>query len=236
MFSSVVQKSGIAAMSEPRYHLYVKAGRDGACVGDCPFSQRANMFCRLKGLAADVKIIPINLSAKPESFLKLTKAGSTPVLVDTQTGTVVTDSAEISEYLNKIVPEPSIVPSGDAAVAAASGIFPKFVGFMKNKDSSAEETVKEALISELEKLNNFLKANKSQGKFLVCDDLCDIDCQVLPKLRHVQVAGNHYKGFEIPEGLKELMEYIAAGERHEVFQTTCAPDDEFIYGWKQHME
>lgn len=223
-------------MSEPRYHLYVKAGRDGACVGDCPFSQRANMFCHVKGLEADVKIIPINLSAKPESFLKLTKVGSTPVLVDTQTETVITDSAEISEYLNKTVPDPSVKPPSDAAVAAASGIFPKFVGFIKNKDPSAEEGLKTALIKELEKLNNFLEENKSQGQFLVCNDICEIDCQVLPKLKHVQVAGKHYKGFEIPEELKELRGYIAAGESHEVFRTTCAPDDEFIHGWKQHMQ
>ena len=223
-------------MTEPRYQLYVKAGRDGACVGDCPFSQRANMFCRLKGLEADVKIIPINLSAKPESFLKLTKAGSTPVLVDTKTNTVITDSAEISEYLNKTVTNPAIKPQSNAAVAPASGIFPKFVGFLKNKDPAAEETLKMALLKELKKLDDFLKENKSQGKFLVCDDLCEIDCQVLPKLRHVQVAGKHYKGFEIPEELKELRDYIAAGQSHEVFQTTCAPDEELIHGWKQHME
>lgn len=223
-------------MSDPRFQLYVKAGNDGACIGDCPFSQRSNMYCCLKGIAADVKIIPIDFRAKPESFLKLTKTGTTPVLVDTQSDTVITDSAEISEYLNKTFPEPAIQPSEGAVIDAASGIFPKFAAFMKNKDPALEETVKTALINELGKLNEFLKTNTNRGKFLVCDELCEVDCQTLPKLRHVQVAGKHYKGFEIPEEFKELKEYIAAGESHEVFRSTCAPDEEIIYGWKRHLE
>lgn len=223
-------------MSEPRYHLYVKAGRDGACIGDCPFSMRANMFCHLKGLEADLKFVLIDLTDKPESFLKLNPAGTCPVLVDTQTNSVITDSAEISEYLCKTVPEPAIKAPDAAAADAVAGLFPKFVAFIKNKDPALEETVKTALVGELGKINEFLKTEGARGQFMVCDALCDVDCQLLPKLRHVQIAGKHYKGFEIPEEFKELRDYISAGESHEVFRSTCPPDAEFIHGWKRHLE
>ena len=224
-------------MSEPRFHLYIKASRDGTGVGDCPFSQRSNMFCRLKGLGTDLKTVPVDFTAKPAEFLKLTSTGSTPVLVDTHTDRVITDSADISKYLDELFPESEQLESDKvAALAAISGVFPKLGAYIKNRDTSVDEKVKSELIDELRKINDFLKTESSPGKYLVSDRLCDLDCQILPKLRHVQVVGKHFKEFEIPEEFKELKEYIKAGESHEVFRLTCCPDEEIVHGWKRHLE
>ena len=223
-------------MSEPRFHLYIKASRDGNGNGDCPFSQRANMYCHLKQLGSNVKIIPVDITAKSEEFTKLTSSGTTPVFVDTHTNEVITDSGRIPKYLDELFPDSCQSKPDESAVNAMGGIFPKFAGYIKNKDQSLDEEKKTALVGELKKLNEFLKPKIFQGPYLSGDHLCDLDCQILPKLRHVQVAGKRYKGFEIPDEFIELKEYIKAGEKHEVFQSTCAPDEEFIHGWKRHLE
>ena len=223
-------------MSEPRFHLYMKASRNGTGIGDCPFSQRSHMFCHLKRLHADIKIVPVDFTVKPAEFLKLTPKGTTPVLVDTQTDHVITDSADISKYLDDLFPESEKLEYDAAALIAIAGVYPKLVAYIKNKDPSAEEKVKAALIDDLRKVNDFLKTEGSPGKYLVYDRLCDLDCQILPKLRHVQVAGKHFKGFEIPEEFQDLKEYIKAGESHDVFRSTCCPDEEIIHGWKRRLE
>ena len=223
-------------MTEPRFHLYIKATSNGTGVGDCPFSQRSYMYCLLKGLTTDLKIVPIDFNAKPAEFLKLTPKGTTPVLVDTHTDHVITDSAEISMYLDQLFPETDKLHVDESALDAIGGVFPKLWAYLKNKESSVEEEKKAALIEELQKLNTFLRCKSSAGKYLIGDRLCELDCQILPKLRHLQVAGKHIKNFEIPSELNTLKEYIKAGESHEVFQSTSASDEEILIGWKRRLE
>lgn len=221
--------------SSARFQLFVKAGHDGKCVGDCPFSQRANMYVHLTLKDSDFEITPINTIDKPEFFLKINPEGKVPVLIDRQAGNkIVPDSAEITKYLNGIYPKPELQQgysgSGDAC---AAGIFPKFAAMMKNKDVSKDAELNQALLDELKKLNDYLVTKNCSGNFLLCGNLCELDCQVLPKLRHVQVAGGHFKNFKIPEEYTALHEYIKRGESSDIFKSTCAADEEFIWGWSK---
>lgn len=54
--------------------LFVKAGKDGKCLGACPQSQRVLMLAELK-VAAKIlpqfKTIPVNVSRPPEVFSRL---------------------------------------------------------------------------------------------------------------------------------------------------------------------
>ncbi|XP_045160390.2 uncharacterized protein LOC123525413 isoform X2 [Mercenaria mercenaria] len=221
--------------SDARFQLFVKAGKDGKCVGDCPFSQRANMYAHLTLKKNEFEITPVNTNNKPDYFLKINREGKVPVLVDRQQGNkVISDSAEITKYINELYPKPALKQGytgpGDACTG---GIFPKFAAMMKNKDESKDSELKQALIDELKKLNDYLTNKECSGNFLLCDNLCELDCQVLPKLRHVQVAGDYYKKFKIPEDFTALQEYIKQGESSDIFKSTCAPDEEFIWGWSK---
>lgn len=117
---------------------------------------------------------------------------------------------------------------------AVSGIFPKFAAMMKNKDPAKDAELKDALTSELAKLNTYLAENrKSEDQLLLCQDLCELDCQILPKLRHVQVAGSYFKQYEIPQNFTALKDYIRCGETNTPFKETCPPDKEIIWGWSK---
>lgn len=220
--------------TEARFQLFVKAGKDGKCVGDCPFSQRVNMYAHLTLNESDVEISTINTSDKPEYFLKLNPEGKVPVLIDRQNDNkIIPDSSEITQYLNKLFPKPEVQQGySGPANEASSGIFPKFAAMMKNKDSSMDDEVKANLVAELNKLNDFLAAN-NDSKYLLCNNVCELDCQVLPKLRHVQIAGAYYKNFNIPEEFTELKQYIQNGEADVAFRSTCPADDEIVWGWSK---
>lgn len=105
---------------------------------------------------------------------------------------------------------------------------------MKNKDPAKDAEVKESLTAELSKLNSFLEKQRgSSDIYILCGKLSELDCQVLPKLRHLQVAGRHYKNYEIPDEFGALRDYIKCGEEDTVFQSTCPPDKEILWGWSK---
>ena len=117
---------------------------------------------------------------------------------------------------------------------AISGIFPTFAAMMKNKDETKDAELKDALTTELSKLNTHLsEKGGSIDNFILCGNLCEIDCQILPKLRHVQVAGRHYKNYEIRAEFTALLDYIKCGHDHSVFKATCPADKEIIWGWSK---
>ena len=66
------------ASSTPRFDLYVKAGADGVCFGDCPFSHRCYMFMLLHVPQEKFKIITVDTSNKPPEFLQLNPGKALP--------------------------------------------------------------------------------------------------------------------------------------------------------------
>ncbi|KAJ8302177.1 hypothetical protein KUTeg_021164 [Tegillarca granosa] len=223
--------------SMARYILYVKAASDQKSMGDCPFSQRAYMYAKLKMTPDMYELKPIDLSNKTEEFMKLNPDGKVPVLIDRhKDNKIVTDSAEITKYIDSQISEPYCkIDYNGPAVEACSSMFGKFAAFMKNKDDSKTESLKEELVNELRKINDYLKSPTHDGKFLLGDTLSEIDCMVLPRLRHVAVSGSHHKGFQIPDEFVALKQYIANGENDQVFKDTSCKPEEIIKGWAKHM-
>lgn len=219
-----------------RFVLYVKAGRDGISFGDCPFSHRAyNMYATLK-MSGQFQLVMIDTTNKPDSFLQINPDGKVPLLVDKEKDNkIITDSGDITAYIDHEFPEPDLQQSyGGPGVAAMSGIFGKFAYFFKNKDDSLEQRAKLDLINELKKLDDFLSSPDNKGRFMLSDTFCEIDCTILPKLRHVQVAGS-MKDFFIPKEFSALRGYIGRGESYDVFKSTCPPDAEIQHGWGRHL-
>ncbi|XP_048742351.2 uncharacterized protein LOC125655865 isoform X2 [Ostrea edulis] len=221
----------------PRFLMYVKAASDGQNVGDCPFSQRAMMYANIKVPKEEVEITPVDLSNKPEDFLKLNPSGKVPVLIDRKFEKIISDSAEITQYLHEQYPDIDCQQNySGPALDACMGVFPKLAAIIKNKDPTKMQTLRQALHSELKKVDEYLGSNDHNGQFLLSDRLCEIDCMFLPRLRHVIVAGKHYGGFEIPEEFKHLKEYISNAEQNEIFQSTSCHESEIIHGWKKHTQ
>ncbi|VDM84446.1 unnamed protein product [Strongylus vulgaris] len=72
----------------------------------CPWCERVLLSLARKNMSAEV--INVNLSDKPEFLMQRNPEGKVPVLEDR--GKIILDSALISEYLDWINPQSSILP------------------------------------------------------------------------------------------------------------------------------
>lgn len=59
-----------------------------------------------------------------------------------------------------------------------------------------DEAKNNALLSHLKKINDHL-ANRNT-RFLTGDTMCCFDCELMPRLQHIRVAGKYFVDFEIP--------------------------------------
>lgn len=59
-----------------------------------------------------------------------------------------------------------------------------------------DEAKNNALLAHLKKINDHL-ANRNT-RFLTGDTMCCFDCELMPRLQHIRVAGKYFVDFEIP--------------------------------------
>lgn len=160
--------------------LYVKAGENGAEIGDCPFAHFVRLVAALRGLALTVE--PLTPSNKPQWLLD-GYGGSLPCLVPGRgrTAEALVESSVIAEFVNNYrcsttpaADNSERIPPLDAgtgeADAAVAGLFPAIAKFLKNTatdpvadgsggeegstdpaKSAEEEEIAQTQLTELEK-------------------------------------------------------------------------------------
>lgn len=213
--------------------LFVKAASDGKSLGDCPFSQKANLALRFRHVEFDVHTI--DLKDKPSWFLDLTEQGSTPVFVDSTHA--IGDSDDIVDYADTIgildMPVLTREDDGnwDKAFDTVSPIFGCLARYMKNTDAEQEQTLHGALVEALVSMDKFLES--VPGAYLLDDNPSSLDCNLMPKLQHLIVAAGHYKKFSIPSSCITLLSYVENFKQTTQWKDTICPDDVIIWGWRK---
>ena len=218
--------------------LYLKAGPDGKSVGDCPFAHYVRMVLENKQLEYDLQ--PSVQSTKP-SWLIEYYDGKMPALRHRKECYVESDT--IANYLDFFFPEPPLSASdaeADAANTAMEGFFPAFAQYAKHTPDGDEDdqTKKDNLFGVLENLNAFLSSESRTGPYLVGDgSLIRLqDCQLAPKLYHMKVAIEAFKGTDVLEelyskfpALKAYMDYMFDSDAS--FKKTVYPPEVVTWGW-----
>ena len=73
----------------------------------------------------------------------------------------------------------------------------------------------------------------SGTRFLTGDTLCCFDCELMPKLQHIRVAGRFFlDGFDIPSDLVHLWKYIREMYELDAFVQSCPADQDIIHVYK----
>ena len=217
-------------MAAITYKLYAKGGPGNNVLGDCPFTQRANMAFEIKGVHPE--LIFIDLKNKPDYFLTINPSGTVPVL---QAGdTVIADSAAIVDFVDETFPEPSLKPEGwKEAVDVSGNIFNTFSAFAKNKDASQTEELKRVFIEEVKKINDYL--SKRKGPLFFEQQWTVADCMLAPRLYHIKAVSEHYLKFDPFSDAGALTTYMEYVFSSKVFKATGYPV-EFIYGgWAKYF-
>lgn len=225
---------------DPEIELFVKAGIDGECIGNCPFSQRLFMILWLKGVVFNVTTV--DLKRKPADLHNLAPGTHPPFL--TFNGDVKTDVNKIEEFLEEtLTPEkyPRLAAKHRESNTAGIDIFSKFSAYIKNTKQQNNAALEKGLTKVLQKLDDYLNTplpeeidanicgdedKGSRRKFLDGDELTLADCNLLPKLHVVKVVAKKYRNYDFPAEMTGLWRYLKNAYARDEFTNTCASDQE----------
>lgn len=234
------------AEEQPQVELFVKAGSDGAKIGNCPFSQRLFMVLWLKGVTFNVTTV--DTKRRTETVQKLCPGGQLPFLLY---GTEVhTDTNKIEEFLEAVLCPPrypKLAALNPESNTSGLDIFAKFSAYIKNSNPALNDNLEKGLLKALKVLDNYLTSplpeevdetsaedeGISQRKFLDGNELTLADCNLLPKLHIVQVVCKKYRGFTIPEAFRGVHRYLTNAYAREEFASTCPDDEEIELAYEQ---
>ncbi|ONK62355.1 uncharacterized protein A4U43_C07F3030 [Asparagus officinalis] len=191
-------------------------------LGDCPFSQRVLLTLEEKKVPYEMKLI--NVDNKPDWFLEINPEGKVP-LFKGEDGKWVADSDVITGIIEEKYPDPSLVTPPEYS-SVGSKIFPSFVKFLRSKDPN--DGTEKALLEELQALDDHLKAH---GPYVGGEKISAVDLSLGPKLFHLDIALDHFKGWKIPENLTNVHSYMQLLFNRESFVKTKAAREYVIAGW-----
>ncbi|PAV88549.1 hypothetical protein WR25_21841 isoform A [Diploscapter pachys] len=128
---------------------------------------------------------------------------------------------DIVDYLERYAPRREYDDDAEDAVADLFRVFACYI-----KEANKDER---ALNTELLRLEKHLMSRGT--RFLSADEPRAIDCLILPRLHSLRVAGRALKGYEIPNELQHVYEYLRSGYALQMFRTSAASDQEIILHW-----
>ena len=212
--------------------LYCKSNKDGKQIGDCPFAQFIQLVLLKKGIP--YRVHPTLPENKP-SFTQ----GKLPCLVDK--GETITDSLAIAEYIERTYPHSSLTRQGaysyQEVLEKTAGFFPALSAFIKNKDASSDPSLRAAVETQLDVLDEIIRS--TPGQYICGIEMNLADLYLTPQLFHAMVALEHFKDMEFyhieGEPTRPALEnYVARMFDMEEFNDKKAyyNIDQVIYGWK----
>ncbi len=112
-----------------------------------------------------------------------------------------------------------------------NAVFGAFKDFAKAtpEDNAAKEA---ALLAALDEVEAHLQQNG--GPYIGGEHPCATDISLMPKLYHLTVALDHFRGWTIPEKYTALKKYMDAYMAREAWKNTHYSPELVIKGWVRH--
>ncbi|KAJ8511518.1 hypothetical protein OPV22_001952 [Ensete ventricosum] len=153
-------------------------------LGDCPFSQRVVLTLEEKKITYDTNLIDV--SNKPDWLSAISPEGKLPVL-KLDDGKSAPDSDVITQILEEKFPNPSCHSAG-VLISGIKNIF--FLHkFLKSNDG----------------LDVYLK---QQSPYVNGENISAVDLSLAPKLFHLIIVLDHFKGWKVPKTLTYVHAYL----------------------------
>jgi hypothetical protein len=215
----------------PEIELIIKASTiDGRRKGACLFCQEYFMdlylLAELKTIS--LKVTTVDMQKPPPDFRTNFEATHPPILIDN--GLAILENDKIERHIMKNIPGGYNLFVQDKEVATLiENIYPKLKLILVKKD----ETKNNSLLLHLKKINSHLETRAT--RFLTGDTMCCFDCELMPRLQHIRVAGKYFVDFEIPTNLTHLWRYMYNMYQLDAFTQSCPADQDIINHYKLQM-
>jgi hypothetical protein len=213
----------------PEIELIIKASTiDGRRKGACLFCQEYFMdlylLAELKTIS--LKVTTVDMQKPPPDFRSNFEATPPPILIDG--GLAVLENEKIERHIMKNIPGGHNLFVQDKEVAVLiENVYSKFKLMLLKKDDQSMKN----LLTQLQKIDSHL--GKKETRFLTGDTLCCFDCELMPRLQHIRVAGSFFvTGFEIPKNLTNLWKYMMNMYNLDAFTQSCPADQDIINHYK----
>ncbi|KER23177.1 hypothetical protein X801_09373 [Opisthorchis viverrini] len=229
----------MANTKKPLVELFVKAAttdkrEKGAClIGQQWFMTLYNLV--EQGLI-DLRFTPMSLELPPHNYVRLNAARHLPIAwIESgyihgkdQSGQIITSTDGLEVLMEKLG-SPNLDPQVEPAdVLRAEEVFEdlyiNLMNFIRNDNYKP-------LLNTLIKLDSYL-AQKAHP-YLLGERLTYPDCQLMPKLQHVRVAGRAYKDFDIPKDLIYLWGYVGRMYHTKAFTCSCPSDRDILVHYSE---
>jgi len=226
-----IQASGENTENIPEIELIIKASTiDGRRKGACLFCQEYFMdlylLAELKTIA--LKITTVDMLKPPPDFRSNFDSTPPPILIDA--GVAILENEKIERHIMKAIPGGHNLFVQDKEVAGIiENVYSKFKLMLIKKD----DTSKNSLVSQLTRINHHLE--EKGCRFLTGDTMCCFDCELMPKMQHIRVAGKNFADFEIPTHLKALWRYMGQMYSLDAFTVSCPADQDILSHYKMQQ-
>merc|ERR1711902_393915 len=213
----------------PEVELIIKAStidgkRKGACLFCHEYFMDLYLLAELKTIS--LKITTVDMLRPPPDFRSNFEATPPPILIDR--GLAVLENDKIERHIMKQIPGGHNLFVQDKEVAGIiENVFRKFKLMLMKKDDASKAN----LLTNLKRINSHLEARPG-SRFLTGDTMCCFDCELMPKLQHIRVAGAFFCNFEIPASLVNLWTYIREMYQLDAFLQSCPADQDIINHYK----
>jgi len=215
----------------PEVELIIKAStidgrRKGACLFCNEYFMDLYLLAELKTIS--LKVTTVDMLKPPPDFRSNFEAAQPPILIDN--GVAILENEKIERHIMKNVPGGHNLFVQDKEVAhIIENIYSKFKLMLTKRD----ETSKNNLLQNLNKINDHL--GRKHTRFLTGDTMCCFDCELMPRLQHIRIAGKYFSDFEIPEELSHIWRYMWQMYNLDAFTQSCPADQDIINHYKLQM-
>lgn len=223
--------------SVPEIELIIKASTiDGRRKGACIFCQEYFMdlylLAELKTIS--LKITTVDMKRPPADFRSNFEAAQPPILIDS--GIAILENEKIERHIMKHIPGGhNLFVADPEAAKKIENLYSKFKMMLVACSASPrdEEAARKNLIKILKRLDETLAERGT--RFLTGDTLCCFDCELMPKLQHIRVAGRHFVNFDIPAEFSHLWAYMKEMYELDAFVQSCPADQDIIHMYKMQL-
>ena len=226
--SSSLEASSSSSPSLPEIELIIKAStidgrRKGACLFCHEYFMDLYLLAELKTIS--LKITTVDMLKPPPDFRSNFEATPPPILIDS--GLAVLENDKIERHIMKSIPGGHNLFVQDKEVASKiENVYSKFKIMLLKKDESSKNNI----LANLRKINDHLE--EKGYRFLTGETMCCFDCELMPKLQHIRVAGAFFADFHIPNELRALWKYFNEMYNLDAFTQSCPADQDIINHYK----